>query len=234
MQQLNLEHIRHPSANREKKFVNSQFVLTPDPKAFSITGRNYLTPMRLANKQLYQSPKSSSGRGVPFLHRIILENPDEAWNIISLDFVGLAPAALPLFIGMNFCPLKIELALLGGGGGGASAKNVTNIVSSKVLKGSCLFLHPKHDFTTSNREESTMLTLVYKISEKLYTIAMNLEWTDVVLLNQHNHLSAGGTLLTIGAGKGNKTKGIITTKSGAKVTWEKTAGEQGIRFGHLS
>jgi len=236
----NFREISEHKANEREYFVNNQFVLTPAFKTRDIpsylTRKSRLQPVYLANKRLYQPPKNSKGRGIPLLHQTFVNKPEEDWNILSLDFVDEAPAAMQLWIGMNFKPLEIELALLGNNGTyGRIANDVTDKVRSKVLRKSCLFLHPKDEFDLQDLEiPEASLTLVYKISGTLYTIVVPLSaggLTDVVVLNQHNHLLAGGTELTMKEGEaGNVT--IYPRGGGVTVPWQRTE-EQGVRFGYL-
>jgi len=237
----NFREICEHKANEREYFVNNQFVLTPAFKTRDIpsylTRKSRLQPVYLANKRLYQPPTYTKGRGIPLLHETFVNKPEEDWNILSLDYVDLAPAAIQLWIGMNFAPLEIELALLGNSGAhGRIANDVTDLVRSKVLRKSCLFLHPKYDFDLRDLEiPEASLTLIYKISGTLYTIVVALSsvlwFIDVVVLNQHNHLLAGGTELTIEEGEaGNVT--ICPSGDGVAVPWQRTE-EHGIRFGYL-
>ena len=223
----NLREIRAHKCHKRRYFVNNQFVLTPSFEGKAIG--SYIT----GKASLHQR-----GKGIPILHQMIMEHPEEDWNIVSLDFVDLASEAIQLFIGMNFGPLTIELALMGGADGSRrSAEDVTNFVRSKVLKGSCLLLHPKHELhhLLPRIIHETSLTIVYKLSGKLYTIELALSDLTrtqcAVVLNQHNHLRNGATLLTLGSS--NEGNGTIPTKrrSGVTVTWQKTA-QQTVRFSY--
>jgi len=202
----NVQEIRKHKANKREYFMNNQFILTPAFKSSDIssylTRKSRLQPVQLANQGLYQPPKYSKGRGIPILHDTFVQNPEEGWNLLSLDYVDLAPAVIQLWIGMNFSPLEIELALLGNiGAPQRVAKDVTDLVRSKILRESCLFLHPKHEFNLRDLEvPESSLTLVYKISGTRYTIMVALRSTDVVVLHQYNHLLAGGTELPIEEG----------------------------------
>ena len=233
MLESNLREIRAHKANKRRYFVNNQFVLTPR------FGRGAsLQPVQLANKGLYQPSRNSGGRGIPLLHECFLEHPEEDWNFVSLDFVDLCPTVLSLCIGMNFGSLEIELALLGSGesNSNSGATDVTDLVRSKILRESCLFLHPKNEFDPQALDvPEASLTLVYRISGKLYTIVVVLSdqiSPHVVVLNPHNHLLAGGKELLIG--KGTRGNGTIQPfgQSGITMKWQKTD-NRSIRFSYL-
>jgi hypothetical protein len=241
----NLREIQIYRAYKRRDFVNNQFVLTPGFQCNNLcgllTGRSSLQPVQLATQELYQPPGASKGRGIPLLHEMFIEHPEEDWNLLSLDFVDLAPSLMQLWVGMNFGPLGIELALMGNNNGGdnnrrSTAEDVTELVRSKILRGSCLFLHPFHEFDADDIEDAkSTLTIVYKVSGKLYSIVMpwsELSSADVIILNEHNHLLAGGTELTIGEGtQGNGT--IVPPRhSRVTVTWQKTE-DKSFRFGYL-
>ncbi len=227
----NLREIRVHKANKRRYFVNNQFVFTPKFQTKQIkdyiTGQATLLPVNLAKRGLYNPAPS----GMPILHEIMMEHPDEDWNILSLDYVDLAPAALQLFIGMNFEPMEIELALLGTSSSRRSIDDVTDIVRSKILRCSCLFLHLKNDLD----ESESALTLLYRIGNKLYTIVVHLSdlvETHVLVLNQQNHIKAGAKEVSIG--NGTEGNGTIwsTRRSGVTVTWQKTE-DMKFRFGYL-
>ena len=227
----NLREIRNHKAFKRRYFVNNQFVLTP-----KFGKGSSLQPVQLAKQGLYQPPASSRGRGIPLLHEIFLERHEEDWNILSLDFVDLCPTALQLWIGMNFgSSLEIEMALLGSGtkADSKSATDVTDLVRSKILRESCLFLHPKNEFDPEALGvPEASLKVVYRISSKLYTIVVGLFSPHVVVLNPHNHLLAGGKELLIG--KGTRGNGTIQPfgQSGITMKWQKTD-NRSIRFSYL-
>jgi len=237
----NLREIRRHKANIRRYFVNNQFVLTPAFDANDlcdyVIGKASLQPVQLANQGLYQAPAGSNGMGVPVLHEMFVGHPEDDWNVLSLDFVDLAPAAIQLWIGMNFGPFEIELALLGNTKSTSrrSAEDVTEIMRSKIIRNSCLLLHPLWEFDPVDLAvPDNTLTLVYRVSGKLYSIVVTLSelvLTQVVVLNEQNHLLAGGEELTIGENQGN---GIINPqrRSGLMVTWQKTE-QKSFRFGYV-
>ena len=234
----NLREIRMHKANKRRYFVNSQFVLTP---AFDgdicglLTGSNTLQPVLLANRNLYQSPRGSHGKGVPVIHEIFLEHPEEDWNVVSLDFIDLAPSVIDLCVGFNFHPFEIQLALLGNGGGRRSAEDVTELIRAKVLRGTCLFLHPLHEFDPEDyRLPQFALTIIYKISETMYSIVIPLskdKSTPVILLHEHNHLLAGGSEISFGEGTQGNGR-MAPRNSGVTLTWQKTE-QMSFRFAYL-
>jgi hypothetical protein len=243
----NLREIRAHKAHSRRYFVNNQFVLTPAFRTNNLfgllTGSKSLQPVHLSNWGLYQPPKGSHGRGVPVLHEIFLGNQDEDWNVLSLDFVDLAPAIIDLWIGMNFGSLEIELALLGNLPKSTafstrrSAEDVTELVRSRIIRGSSLFLHPLHEFDPDElaANPDASLTVVYRVSKKLFSVVVplrELSTTQVVVLNEHNHQLAGGTELTIGSVEGNGRIDDTRQKRGVVVTWQKTE-NRSLRFGYL-
>ena len=227
----NLDEIQFHKAEKRRYFVNNQFVLTPTVKGNFLGflhGETSLRPWLLATRGLYGVPKGSNGTGIPNIHKFFLEHPEEDWNLVSLDFVDLAPSVVELCIGVNCAfgpPLDIKLALL------SSTKDVTELVRSKILRKCCLFLHPLHDFDGKDLSDTdSSLTIVYKLSGKLYTIVIPLSMSAIVL-NEHNHVSAGGTELSIGDGtQGNRT--FAPRNSGVVVTWQKSE-DMSLRFGYL-
>jgi len=239
----NLEVIQFHNARKRRYFVNNQFVLTPKFQSKNIggllLGKKTLQPVQLANQGLYQPPKGSKGTGIPALHQTFLENHDKDWNLVSMDFVDLVPSFVDLLIGVNFSPLRIELALVGDRDGNqrrTSANDVTELVRQKVLRGTCLMLFPRNMFDPSVVSVSS-LALIYTISGIKYSIVIPMEasststTTPVIVLNEHNHLRAGGTELIIGEGtEGNGT--IVPPDSGHTVTWQKTE-RMSFRFGYL-
>ena len=229
----NLREIRVHKANKRRYFVNNKFVFTPvfSTKQITkyVTGEATFLPVELAKRGLYKP--APGGSGIPLLHEIMMEHPHEDWNLLSLDFVDLAPAALQLFIGMNFERMEIELALLGTSTSRRSPEDVTDLVRSKILRGSCLFFHLKHDLD----ELESSLTLVYKIANKLYTIVVGLSEfreTHVLVLNQQNHIQAGAKEVNIGMGREGNGTIWSTRRSGVTVTWQKTESLE-LRFGFL-
>jgi len=243
----NLREIRAHKTHSRRYFVNNQFVLTPAFRTNNLfgllTGSKSIQPVHLANWGLYQPPKGSHGRGVPVLHEIFLGHQDEDWNVLSLDFVDLAPAIIDLWIGMNFGSLEIELALLGNlpksraFSTRRSAEDVTELVRSRILRGSSLFLHPMHEFDPDElaANPGASLTVVYRVSKKLFSVVVplrELATTQVVVLNEHNHKLAGGTELTIGSVQGNGRIDDSRQKRGPVVTWQKTE-NRSLRFGYL-
>ena len=166
-----------------------------------------------------------------------MENPEEDWNIVSLDFVDLTPSITQLLIGMNFSPIEIQLALLGrrdDNRKSAQKEDVTEQIRAKIVRGSCLFLHHLNEFDGKNLDESS-LTLVYKFSGKLHSIVVPLsELTNhTIVLSEHNHLLAGGKMLEIE--EGTQGNGTINSprRSAPTLTWQKTE-QLSIRFGYLS
>ena len=243
----NLREIQIHKDYKRRHFVNNQFVLTPAfqcSNLFSyLSGRSSLQPVQLATQGLYQPPRGSKGRGIPLLHEMFIEHPEEDWNLLSLDFVDLAPSLMQLWVGMNFGPLEIEMALIGNNGGDddisvgrSTAEDVTELVRSKILRGSCLFFHPLHEFDPEDLENSkSTLTIVYKVSGKLYSIVMSwseLASADVIIMNEHNHLAAGGTELTIGEGTQGNGSIAPPRHSSVTVTWQMTENKS-FRFGYL-
>jgi len=234
----NLREIRRHKANKRRYLVNNQFILTPcfdGDICGLLSGASTLQPVKLANRKLYQPPRGSHGTGIPVIHEIFLEHPEEDWNVISLDFVSLAPSIVDLCIGFNFHPLEIQLALLGNGGGRRSAEDVTELVRAKVLRGTCLFLHPLHEFDPEDyRLPQFALTIVYKISETIYSVVIPLtkdEFTPVILLHEHNHLLAGGEEICFGEGtRGNGS--MMPRDSGVTLTWQKTE-QMSFRFAYV-
>lgn len=226
-------HIVVFKAKRRRFFVNNQFFLTPKVSGFFQSGKS-LAPIELANKELYQPPFEG---GIPLLHAFFLEHYDEDWNMLSLDFVDRAPSLMNLWIGMNFGTLTIELALVGSGPDNRSsnAQDVTEIVKNRVIRKSCLFLHPKTDFETVDTSvPDPNLTIVYSIAGKLHSIVVPLSKDDpayapVIVLSEQNHILAGGAVLTVGEMEGNGT--VDPETSGVLVTWQKTE-RKSFRFGY--
>jgi len=234
----NLREIRVHKANKRRYFVNNQFVLTPefDGNILGLLGGSTtLQPIQLANRKLYQPPRGTHGSGVPVLHEMFLEHPEEDWNVVSLDFVDLAPSIVDLCIGFSYHPIEIQLALLGNGGGRRSAEDVTELVRAKVLRGKCLFLHPLHEFDPEDyRLPQFALTIIYKISEKMYSIVIPLKennFTPVILLHEHNHLLAGGSEISFG--EGTQGNGCMAPRnSNVNITWQKTE-QMSYRFAYV-
>jgi len=233
----NLREIRVHKASKRRYFVNNQFFLTPsfDGHILGLLGGSTtLQPIQLANRKLYTPAKNSHGAGVPVIHEMFLEHPGEDWNVISLDFVDLEPSIVDLFIGFNFHNFHIHLALLGTGSR-RSAEDVTELIKAKVLRGKCLFLHPLHDLDSDDyRVQEYTLTIVYKISGKMYSIVIPLTRdnpTPVILLHEHNHLMAGAEEISFGeVTQGNGR--VSPRNSGVTLTWQKTE-KQSFRFAYL-
>ena len=91
--ECNLDEVK--AAGDQGKLLNNQFVLTPGIGSAGdilklVLGWTSLQPVYLAN-DLYRPQKR---HGAPILHEFFAQNPDEKWNLVSMDYVDLTPAMI--------------------------------------------------------------------------------------------------------------------------------------------
>lgn len=220
----NLEEVKQNG--KQGKFLNNQFVLTPgvgnagDIIAL-LLGFKSLQPVYMAN-DLYKPPKR---HGSPLLHDFFAQNPDESWNLVSLDYVDLTPAMISLLVGMNFSSFDIMLATVQYGNPNfyRPSMSVTSKVQSHVLRNKVLFLNVGKDFGSN----FGTLTLAYRVMGKYYSIVIHFDGSSVIVLNEYNHMQAGSKEILIedGAEEGSINPG----GGGTIMTWsrdeEETDGE---------
>mmetsp|Transcript_21361 Transcript_21361/g.50765 ORF Transcript_21361/g.50765 Transcript_21361/m.50765 type:complete len:488 (+) Transcript_21361:368-1831(+) len=222
LMEWNLEEVKQNG--NKGKFLNNQFVLTPgvgnvgDIIALML-GYSSLQPVYMAN-ELYKPPKR---HGSPLLHDFFAQNPDEKWNLVSLDYVDLTPAMVSLLVGMNFSSFDIMLATVQYGNPNfyRPSMSVTSKVQSHVLRNKVLFLNVGKDFGSN----FGTLTLAYRVMGKYYSIVIHFDGSSVIVLNEYNHLQAGSKEIVIedGAEEGSINPG----GGGTIMTWSRDEEETG-------
>lgn len=214
--ELNLEEV---VANGKKgKLLNNQFVLTPSVGGAGdllklIFGISSLQPVYLAN-DLYKPRKR---HGAPTLHEFFAQNPDNNWNIVSMDYVDLTPAMISLLVGINFSIFDIMLATVQYGNPNfyRPSMSVTSKVKSHVMRDRCLFLNVGKDFGSN----FGTLTLAYRVLGKFYSIVIHFDGSSVIVLNEYNHIQAGSKEIVIEEGA---EEGSINPGGGGTImTWSK-------------
>jgi len=97
------------TCNNYDKFLNSQFVMTPQPPGgvcdvlALLVGAKSLRPVSLA-RELY---------GKDVLEAFVRDHAEDRWNIVLLDFLDLCPQLIRFLIGLNSPKhLKIEQAFV--------------------------------------------------------------------------------------------------------------------------
>jgi len=212
----NLEEVK--SQGKEEKLLNNQFVLTPGVGSAGdivklILGWSSLQPVYLAN-DLYKPQKR---HGAPVLHEFFAQNPNENWNLVSMDYVDLTPAMISLLVGINFSCFDIMLATVQYGNPNfyRPSMSVTSKVQSHVMRGKCLFLNVGKDFGSN----FGTLTLAYRVLGKFYSIVIHFDGSSVIVLNEYNHMQAGSKEIVIEEGA---EEGSINPGGGGTImTWSK-------------
>lgn len=216
LMEWNLEEVK--SQGKKGKLLNNQFVLTPGFSRASdilklILGWSTLQPVYLAI-HLYKPQKR---HGAPILHEFFAQNPNENWNIVSMDYVDLTPAMISLLVGINFSPFDIMLATVQYGNPNfyRPSMSVTSKVQSHVMRGKCLFLNVGKDFGSN----FGTLTLAYRVLGKFYSIVIHFDGSSVIVLNEYNHMQAGSKEIVIEEGA---EEGSINPGGGGTImTWSK-------------
>lgn len=214
--ECNLEEVK--AAGDQGKLLNNQFVLTPGIGSAGdilklLLGWTSLQPVYLAN-DLYRPQKR---HGAPVLHEFFAQNPDEKWNLVSMDFVDLTPAMMSLLVGINFSEFDIMLATVQYGNPNfyRPSMSVTSKVQSHVMRGKCLFLSVGKDFGSN----FGTLTLAYRVLGKFYSIVIHFDGSSVIVLNEYNHMQAGSKEIVIEEGA---EEGSINPGGGGTImTWSK-------------
>lgn len=212
----NLEEVK--SQGKQGKLLNNQFVLTPGVGSASdvlklILGWSSLQPVYLAN-DLYRPQKRHSA---PVLHEFFAQNPNENWNLVSMDYLDLTPAMISLLVGINFSSFDIMLATVQYGNPNfyRPSMSVTSKVQSHVMRGKCLFLNVGKDFGSN----FGTLTLAYRVLGKFYSIVIHFDGSSVIVLNEYNHMQAGSKEIVIEEGA---EEGSINPGGGGTImTWSK-------------
>lgn len=212
----NLEEVK--SQGKKGKLLNNQFVLTPGIGSAGdilklILGWSSLQPVYLAN-DLYRPQKR---HGAPVFHEFFAQNPNDNWNLVSMDYVDLTPAMMSLFVGINFSAFDIMLATVQYGNPNfyRPSMSVTSKVQSHVMRGKCLFLNVGKDFGSN----FGTLTLAYRVLGKFYSIVIHFDGSSVIVLNEYNHMQAGSKEIVIEEGA---EEGSINPGGGGTImTWSK-------------
>jgi len=203
---------------KQGKLLNSQFVLTPSVGSAGdivklVLGWSSLQPVYLAN-DLYRPQKR---HGAPILHDFFAQNPNENWNVVSMDYVDLTPAMISLLVGINFSAFDIMLATVQYGNPNfyRPSMSVTSKVQSHVMRGKCLFLNVGKDFGSN----FGTLTLAYRVLGKFYSIVIHFDGSSVIVLNEYNHMQAGSKEIVI---EEEAEEGSINPGGGGTImTWSK-------------
>jgi len=212
----NLDEVK--THGKQGKLVNNQFVLHADVNNAGdiiklLLGWASLQPVYLANN-LYKPQKR---HGAPVLHEFFAQNPNDNWNLVSVDFVDLTPAMVSLLVGINFSAFDIMLATVQYGNPNfyRPSMSVTSKVQSHVMRGKCLFLNVGKDFGSN----FGTLTLAYRVLGKFYSIVIHFDGSSVIVLNEYNHMQAGSKEIVIedGAEEGSINPG----GGGTIMTWSK-------------
>ena len=198
------------------KFLCNQFVLTPGvggaPDIVKLMmGAASLQPVYLANN-LYKPPKK---HGSPPLHTFFQDHGEKDWNIVSLDFIDLCPAVFGFLVGLNFSKLEILLATVQYGNPNffRPSMAVTSKVATHVVRGRVLFLNVGKDFGSN----FGTLTLAYRVKDKYYSIVIHFDGSSIIVLNEHNHISAGSQEIII---EDDAEEGSVNPGGGGTVmTW---------------
>jgi hypothetical protein len=212
----NLEEVK--ANGNQGKLLNNQFVLTPGVGNCGdilklMLGWASLQPVYLAN-DLYKPLKR---HGAPLLHDFFAQQPDQPWNLVSLDYVDLTPSIVSLLVGMNFSSFDILLATVQYGNPNffRPSMSVTSKVQSHVMRGKVLFLNVGKDFGSN----FGTLTLAYRVMGKFYSIVIHFDGSSVIVLNEYNHLQAGSKEILIEEGA---EEGSINPGGGGTImTWSK-------------
>jgi hypothetical protein len=212
----NLEEVK--AQGKKGKLLNNQFVLTPGVGNLGdvvklLLGWSSLQPVYLAN-DLYKPQKR---HGAPVLHDFFAQNPDDNWNLVSMDYVDLSPAMVSLLVGINFSAFDIMLATVQYGNPNfyRPSMSVTSKVQSHVMRGKCLFLNVGKDFGSN----FGTLTLAYRVLGKFYSIVIHFDGSSVIVLNEYNHMQAGSKEIVIEEGA---EEGSINPGGGGTImTWSK-------------
>lgn len=122
------------------KFMNSQFVMTPQPPGSAsdvfllLLGAKSLRPVSLA-RALYRKDLMES---------FIRDNADDTrWNIVLLDFLDLCPQLVAFLIGLNYSKqLKIKQALITPKDGTTTIPtiDVTKVMEKLKSRNCCIYL----------------------------------------------------------------------------------------------
>jgi len=212
----NLEEVK--SQGKKGKLLNNQFVLTPGLRSAGdivklVLGWSSLQPVYLAN-DLYKPQKR---HGAPVLHEFFAQNPNDNWNLVSMDYVDLTPAMISLLVGINFSAFDIMLATVQYGNPNfyRPSMSVTSKVQSHVMRGKCLFLNVGKDFGSN----FGTLTLAYRVLGKFYSIVIHFDGSSVIVLNEYNHMQAGSKEIVI---EEVAEEGSINPGGGGTImTWSK-------------
>jgi len=118
-------------------FMNSQFVLTPQPPrnirdALGLLfGAKSLRPVSLA-RDLYRKD---------VLEAFIRDNAENKWNIVLLDFVDLCPQLVRFLIGLNSPKhMTIQHASVSPKNNGGAIIDVTKRINTLMKRNCCLYL----------------------------------------------------------------------------------------------
>ena len=122
--------------NECDKFMNNQFVMTPQPPEgvgdaiAMLLGVTSLRPVSLA-RELYRKD---------YLETFIRDNADNRWNIVLLDFIDLCPLLIRFLIGLNSSKqLKFKEAFVKSKDGSIKLDR-TDIVNKLKRRSSSLYL----------------------------------------------------------------------------------------------
>lgn len=144
------------------KFVNSQFVMTPQPPGGFVDvvglllGIKSLRPVSLA-RELYQKD---------ILETYLRDNAENSWNIILLDFVDQCPQLVRFLIGLNSPKqLKIKDASVASKDG-SNSLDVTETISQMKKRNNCVYLLDfKDDLGVSVNEGTLKMTTQFHDEE---------------------------------------------------------------------
>jgi hypothetical protein len=199
----NLEEVQKYATNKSV-ILNNQFVLTPGVGGAMdvvklLVGLASLRPVSFA-ANLYQ-------RDV--MDDFLREHADEAWNIVMMDFLDLAPALVSFMISLNFFA-KMELSkLVATEGGAGTSLDVTERAKRFVCREKVLYLTNVAKDLDLPFGEGT-LTIAYKIGDKNHIL--ELEFTEATEVVISQYAQNEGTLIHVDMEAGAYYNGKIISK----------------------